>query len=195
VAGETHEPSSPARVVIGERGRYRWVTSDHHSLDDIVTECPQVLLGRHLAVTTTDSGSPYWWVQKLSGWECRGRVGYSPRLVSTDGLTYQIHGKENAGFDEWYTFENPCDLGDVIANENPWSEESRDRPGRIIALVNYGFSPDLPDDALSSEFWTQIERFNPESYISDGAECVTLVSRNLDLFRSVCECFELTTTI
>jgi hypothetical protein len=179
------------RVLVGSRGRYQWVMSDQHFIGDIVRLCPAVLLGRYLAVTSTDSGEPKWWVEKLPGWECLGGVGYSPCLESTEGILYQIHGRENAGFDEWYTFETRADLGEVIVNENPWNEESRSRPGRIVALVNHFFSPDLPDDVRSSVFWDQLERIQPESYISDGAECVTFVSRNADLFQSVCALFAL----
>ena len=190
---EREEQSPKRNFGVGSRGRYQWVTSDQHSIDDIVRLCPEVLLARYLAVTSTDSGEPRWWAEKLPGWECRGRVGYSPCLESTEGILYQIHGRENAGFDEWYTFETRADLGEVIVDDNPWTEESRSRPGRIVAFVNHYFSPDLPDDVRSSAFWDQIERIRPESYISDGAECVTFVSRNADLFQSVCETFAFAT--
>ena len=61
--------------------------------------------------------------------------------------------------------------------------------GEIVAFVNHYFSPDQPDDTRSAAFWDQIERLGPESYLSDGSECVTFVSRNADLFPSVCEAF------
>ncbi len=159
-------------MAIGARGDYQWVTSEQHYLDDIVRLCPEVLLGRYLAVTSTDSGDPARWAKELSGWECRGGVAYSPRLESIEGIDYQVHGRGNGGFDEWYLFEVPADLG-----------------GEIVALVNYYFSPDLANDARSVIFWEQIEKFQPESYISDGSECVTFVSRNAGLFQSVCEAF------
>ena len=171
---------------MGSRGRYQWFTSSEHYLGDIVRSCPEVLLGRYLAVTSTDSGEPTW-AQKLPGWECTKRVAYSPRLDSTEGISYQLHGPENAGFDEWYLFEARTELGEVIGDENPWTEEFRSRPGaRIVAFVNHYFSPDLPDDVRSSLFWDQMERILPESYISDGAKCVTFVTGNDDLFQSVC---------
>jgi hypothetical protein len=176
-------------MAIGSRGRYQWVTSNQHALDDIVRRRPEVLLGRYLAVTSTDSGDPTRWAKEFPGWECRGRVAYSPRLESTEGIVYQTDGPHNAGFDEWYIFKAPADLGELIPDENPWAEESCGRSGRIVALVNYYFSPDLPEDARSVIFWDQIEKFQPESYISDGSECVTFVSRDADLFQSVCEAF------
>jgi hypothetical protein len=180
-----NEPSRKQNCLVGSRGDYQWLTSDQRCIDDILRLCPEVLLKRYLAVTSTDSGEPTWWAEKLPGWESRGRVAYSPRLERIDGIWYQTHGKESAGFDEWYTFEAPTDLGEVIVDENPWTDEFRSRPGRIIAFVNHYFSPELPDDPRSSIFWGQLERLQPESYISDGAECVTFVSRNAHLFQSV----------
>jgi len=143
------------------------------------------VLRRYLAVTSTDSGDPKWWAEKLPGWECRKGVGYSPCLKDTEGILFQTHGLESAGFDEWYTFETPADLGEVIVNENPWTEESRSRPGRVIPFVNHYFSPALAGDFLSGMFWDQLAKIQPESYISDGSECVTFVSRNVHLFRVV----------
>ncbi len=117
----------------GSRAGYQWLTSDQHCLDDIVRLCPEVLLNRFLAITSTDSGDPKWWAEKLPGWECRGGVGYSPRLDSTAGISCQ-------GFDEWYTFDTAADLGEVIRNENPFSEESLAKPSRLIAFVNLYYS-------------------------------------------------------
>ncbi|PYT18794.1 MAG: hypothetical protein DMG58_37500 [Acidobacteria bacterium] len=80
-------------------------------------------------------------------------------------------------------------MDEVIVNENPWTEESRSRPGRVIPFVNHYFSPDLADDFLSGMFWDQLATILPESYISDGSECVTFVSRNAHLFQAVCASF------
>ena len=134
-------------MAIGSRAGYQWLTSEHHYLDDIIRLCPQVLLGRYLVVTSTDSGDPTRWAKELPGWECRGRVAYSPRLESTEGIEYQVHGRGSGGFDEWYLFEVPADLGD----------------GEVRTFVNEYFSPDLLDDARSVIFWEQIERFQPQS--------------------------------
>jgi hypothetical protein len=41
----------------GSRGRYSWLTSADHDLDYLLMSCPQIVLGRYLAVTSFDSGS------------------------------------------------------------------------------------------------------------------------------------------
>lgn len=41
----------------GSRGDYFWLTSADDDLDYLLTSCPQIVLGRYLAVTSFDSGS------------------------------------------------------------------------------------------------------------------------------------------
>jgi hypothetical protein len=56
----------------GSHPPYRWLTSTGHYIDAIVECCSEVVLGRHLAVTSIDSGLP--WLtdrQRLAKWECR----------------------------------------------------------------------------------------------------------------------------
>ena len=183
------EASLTATIVVGSYGEYKWLTSTGHSIDTMIQLCPEVVLGRYLAVTSTDSGDPKPWAEKLAGWECRGGIAYSPRLGSTEGLVCQIHGPECPGFDEWYTFEAPLDLGQVIVDENPFEEQFRPRPGRLMAFVNYYYTPDQTDSLLGPMFWRQLEEIRPESYISDGSDCVAFVSRNGFLFDAVLSCF------
>jgi len=38
---------------------------------------------------------------------------------------------------------------------------------------------------LANMFWKQMEWIRPESYIGDGGECLTFVSRNDRLFETV----------
>lgn len=148
-------------IVVGSHGAYQWLTSDQHYIDDIVRSCPEVLLGRYLAVTSTDSGDPKWWAENLLSWECRGRIAYSPHLETTGAISYQTHGRGNAGFDEWYTFTTPTDLGEVIFDENPWTEESRARSGRIIAFVNHYFSPKCRMTFYRAFFGSSWSEFGP----------------------------------
>jgi hypothetical protein len=171
----------------GTHAGYHWLTSDRHTISDIVKLCPDAIIGRYLAVTSTDSGEPRW-AERLAGWSCRGSGGYSPRIESLDGIVYQRGGPDSAGFDEWWTFESPHDLGEVIRDENPWDEEVMARPGRFLAFVNFYFYPDErhreTEHSLWPEFWGQIVKHQPESYISDG-EVVTFVTKNPGLFEAV----------
>ena len=60
-----------------------------------------------------------------------------------------------------------------------------------MPFVNWYFYPKPDDtDVLSEMFWNQIEWTQPESYISDGSECVTFVSRNQHLFDTVLGCLK-----
>jgi hypothetical protein len=181
-------------IQMGSCAGYQWLTSDRHYIGDIVTGCPEAILGRYLAVSSTDSGEPAWWAENLPGWECHGGAAYSTRIESLEGILYQRDGPESPGFDEWWTFESPHDLGEVIRGENPWDEAVLNRPGRFLALVNSYYYPrefeKKAEDLLDTEFWRQIERHQPESYISDGSEVVAFVSRNPQLFEAVRAMFE-----
>jgi hypothetical protein len=181
--------TSKDQITYGSHGVYRWVTSTKDDIGKIIRLCPDVWKGRYLAVTSTDSGEPKWWVEKLKGWEYRGGIGYSPRLQSLEGVLYQTDGPEFAGFDEWYLFETKTDLGEVIKG-NPFEEQNLFGLGRIVAFVNFFYSPEQTDNALSEMFWNQIDWIKPESYISDGSECVTFVSRNPAAFDVVKRCLE-----
>jgi hypothetical protein len=186
-------PPRPGGIATGTHAGYQWLTSDRHCIGDIVRLCPEAIIGRYLAVTSTDSGDPHWWAEKLSGWECRGFTGYSPRVERLDGILYQIDGPEAPGFDEWWTFDSAHDLGEVIQG-NPWTEEALARPGRFLTFVNYFYLPEASHETedllLWKEFWNQIVKHQPESYISDGREAVTFVSRNPQLFEKVRTLFE-----
>jgi len=174
-----------SNIQTGAHENYRYLTSDEHSLGDIVRLCPEAILGRYLAVTSTDSGEPRWWAEKLPGWECRGFIGYSPLMENFEGVLFQTDGPESPGFDEWWTFESPNDLGTVIRDENPWDDEVKTRPDRFLALVNFFYYPGNDENLLWEEFWGQIGKHQPESYISDGSRVLTFVSRNSSLFDRV----------
>ena len=172
-------------IVVGSHGEYRWLSSAVHSLHTIVTCCPQVFLGRWLAVVSTDSGDPKWWAAQLEGWKCRGGIAYSPRLTKLDGIVHQTDGYDNAGFDEWYVFDEPRDLGRVIGDENPYTEEGAPSAGRILGFVNRYYSVRYEDNSHAAMFGEQVERLKPESYIADGADEITFVSRDAELFSKV----------
>ena len=143
-------------------------------------------MDRHLAITSTDSGEPSWWAEKLPGRDCRNGIGYSPRLQSLEGLLWQTDGEDRPGFDEWFIFEAaPPDLVLVIRGETPFEPEFAPRPGRILALVNWYFAPSNHVSELSQIFWDQIGWIGPESYVSDGSEFLTFVTRNHQLLNTV----------
>jgi hypothetical protein len=153
----------------------------------VVRLCPDVFIGRCLAVTSTDSGIPTpTEEQRKAGWILMGDIAYSPALSSVDELRFQIDGIDSPGYDEWYVFAEPTDLGEVITG-NPFEEMLK--PGRLMVLVNQiGFRLHDPNPAMQvlvKMFWEQMDWTQPESYIADGSDCLTFVSRNGELFESV----------
>jgi hypothetical protein len=91
-----------------------------------------------------------------------------------------------SGFNEWYVFDSPFDLG-LLCHGNIF--ESSLSPGRVWTFVNYdaGFALHNPEMAdLTRLFWQQLDWIRPESFIADSSAFLTFVSRNDDLFVAVC---------
>lgn len=171
-----------APAIIGSHGQYQWLTSVDQDISSLLQICPNVLLGKYLAVTSMDSAqllltdqekSDGWWtaeagriyMDKPDGTrEDRGKVAYSPRLVSVHGLPYETH-ECCAGYDEWYVFDQAPAAGE------------------IEVFVNWlGFR--LYDPTwlwIIDRFWDHLERLAPESYIAEGS-VFTFATRNASLF-------------
>jgi len=162
-------------LTVGSQGLYEWLVTDQEF--DLLQLCPEVVLGKYIAITSIDSGPLVPTdKEKAAGWESRGEIAYSPKLESVESLP-------RAGWDEWYIFGSPTDLGTSHLGENVF-EVPQER-GHVSVLVNYGFAlhdPELKD--LATLFWQQIEWIRPESYIADG-DYLNLVSMNKTLFASV----------
>jgi hypothetical protein len=165
----------------GSHGAYLWLTTGKHDLDSLLQRCPQALLGKYIAVTSQDSGSlTPTEEERRAGWQTRNEIAYSPRIQSAERLP---HG-ECGGFDEWYVFESPFDLGQI------WHGNVFEAPltsGQVSTFVNFlDFALHNPEvEDLVSFFWKQIDRIQPESYISDGNLFLTFVTRDKDLFATV----------
>ncbi|HTR36038.1 MAG TPA: hypothetical protein VMH80_09065 [Bryobacteraceae bacterium] len=177
-------------IKTGSHEPYLWLTSAEQYISTLVQLCPEVAIGRYLAVTSIDSGTPWLTDQQASaGWQRRSGLVYSPRLATTDELFYQRDGLDCPGYDEWYLFDNGApDLGERIT-ENPFEEAHAPRPGRLMVFVGYpAFVLHDPDEqTLANMFWRQLEWVRPESYVADGRDHLTFVSRNAALFDTVYE--------
>jgi hypothetical protein len=106
--------------------------------------------------------------------------------LSKDGRIEGVTAGQCAGYDEWYVFDSPCDLG-ALCDGNVF--ESDLRAGKIWTFVNYdaGFALHNPEMAdLTSLFWKQLDWIQPESFIADSAAFLTFVSRNEAIFEAVC---------
>ena len=180
---------TPGTVITGTRGVYRWLTTTEDYMGTVVRSCPDVLVGRYLAVTSRDSGVPTLTEeQRAAGWSLRGGIASSPRLDSVNELQFQRDTLDGPGYDEWYVFDAPSDLGEVITG-NPFEEPLK--PGGLMAFVNWPafvlHDPNPAEQVIVEMFWEQIGWVQPDSYIADGRDCLTFVSRNANLFESVRE--------
>jgi len=167
------------KFTTGVNGAFQWLTTEHE-LDVLLRLRPDVVVGKYLAITSIDSGSLFINEQlKSAGWESRNDIAYSPLIQSIEGLPHD-------GYDEWYVFEAPVDLGEV-SHGNPF--EAPIKRGQVHVIVNYGgvvlCDPDMR--GLADLFWKQMEWINPESYLGDSHDTLTFVTRNKDLFNPVCQ--------
>jgi hypothetical protein len=185
-----NEPRSAEALLTGMHGEYFWLTSsyDHYS-GTLVKQCPEIFIGRFMVVTAIDSGTPRLRNrQGAAGWEVRRGIVYSPRMTSIDDVFYQRDGHDCPGFDEWYLFQTPPDLGE-LQEGNPFEEATAPRPGRPKVFVGmpsatvHDTDPDL--EFIRRMFWDQISWIQPESYVADSSDYLTFVTRNRNLFELV----------
>ena len=92
-------------INFGTYGEYEWLVADEDL--DLLQLCPDIALGKYVAVTSIDSGEflPEEH-ERAAGWEVRGGIAYSPKVLDT-----QTVPRSREAYDEWYVFANPVDLG------------------------------------------------------------------------------------
>ena len=114
------------------------------------------------------------------------RLFTAPKIQSVeDCRTERLPGGECEGFNEWYVFDSPSDLG-ALWHGNVF--EAPLAPGQVCTFVNFAagfalYNPEMAD--LVSLFWKQLDWIQPESYIADGDMLLTFASRNEDIFIAV----------
>lgn len=165
----------------GARGAYLWLTTGQLDLDSLLRTCPQALLGKYIAITSHDSGSLIpTEEEKRAGWQSPNEIAYSPQIQWGERLPH----RECGGFDEWYVFKHPSDLGHI------WHGEVFEAPltsGQVSTFANFlGFALHNPEvEDLTRRFWKQLAWVQPESYIADGDLFLTFVTCDAELFGSV----------
>jgi hypothetical protein len=177
-------------IYTGTRGPHYWLTSIEQYMGAVVQLCPDVIPGRYLTVTAIDGGTP--WLtdaQRAAGWRLRSGMAHSQRVSAIEELFYQRDGADGPGYDEWYLFDTPAQhLGEILAG-NPFVEENKPRPGRLLVFVVWGgfalHEMDPAEQTFTDMFWQQMDWIQPEVYISDGRESLTFVCKDRGLFESV----------
>ena len=172
------------QIYRGVHGSYHWLTSTEDYSGTLLRVCPGIVVGRYVAVTSTDSG-----ILRLSeaeragGWHSRHGIAYSPKIHSAAYIPHQVDGPDAPGYDEFYIFETPFDLGER-SEGNLFLEAFAPAPGRTVVFVNWPafvlHDPDPNVQSLITLFWPQLERIQPESYI-DGRDYLTFVSKRVEL--------------
>jgi len=166
-------------LMTGSRGKYRWLTSTRHTIDNLLALCPELVFGKYLAVTSSDSGPLQ--LSELphdSGWQSRNGIAYSPQIVSLDLLP------PHDLYDEWYVFQKQTDLG-ALGQGNIF--EAPLSAGQVETFVNFGsfvFEPIMSD--IEKLFWQQLEWVRPYAYISEIDSCrLTVVCSNETLVAAI----------
>lgn len=158
------------------------------NITSLLTICPEIVLNKHLAVTSIDGGPLRITEQeKIDGWRTTEAakvfqgaswskpeyrddwmVAYSPQIASIDGLPNEAHDECCSSYGEWYVFENQPPVED------------------IECFVNWvGFRLYDPEfQWCTDRFWRQIEKIKPESYLAGGT-VFTVVTRNSVLFSRI----------
>ena len=162
-------------LTVGSQDLYEWLVTDQPL--DLLQVCPDVALGKYIAITSIDSGPLVPTdKEKAAGWEIRGQIAYSHRVENVESLP-------RARWDEWYIFGSPIDLGTSHLGENIF--EVPQEAGHVSVLVNYCFAlhrPEMKD--LGTLFWKQIRWIRPETYIADS-DYLNFVTMNKTLFAIV----------
>ncbi|MCX6590463.1 MAG: hypothetical protein NTZ56_02965 [Acidobacteria bacterium] len=171
--------------IIGSHGDFQWLNTIDYTLNDFARLCPGAFVDRFLAVTSLDSGPPRLTPHdEAEGWRTGGKLydwspddtrqdrgsgaALGPRLRSLDHLPEALQAGLDASFHEWYVFRHPSPTIDFAVFVN-WMG---------FSLWNSTFR------WLIDYFWQEVERVNPESYVSEGWTLV-FVTRNAALFESV----------
>jgi hypothetical protein len=169
------------QVTVGVHDEYEWLASEH-CLDDLLKLCPEIVLGKYIAVTSVDSGHYFPTAKELAaGWESRSGIAYRPRVEKVETLPRE-------GWDEWYVFDDLVDLGGMAAREsNPF--EASLSPGEVYAFVNYNnLGLHLPDErGIAPYFWKQFAWIRPRPYISESGDYLVVISSDRKLFATARE--------
>src|SRR5215472_13741572 len=112
----------------GSTNDYQWLVSTDRQLD-VLKCCPDVVLGKYVAITSFDSGPLRLTEgQRSAGWASHGEIAYSPAIQ-------HVKAVPQAYFSELYVFPAPTHLG-VLADRNSNIFGSEMQQGQVHTFVN-----------------------------------------------------------
>lgn len=169
----------------GETNNYYWIEGHEFSLHKLVTNCPELLIGKTVAITSFDSGPLLPNDQeKEFGWYSKDKVFYAPEIANPQDLPYDQ-------YDEWYIFDNQKEFKPVDAFVNYGSfflrnpiyqlheaDPTWDKVG-IQHQIDY-------QREIQEKFWEHIRRIEPRSFVMDGDRFIfgSRVSGDIKLIES-----------
>jgi hypothetical protein len=161
----------------GHNGKYFWLTSAEANLAEVIGACPELVVGRRVAITSFDSGPllPLTEAELRAGWEQAGEIAVSPTVAHASELP-------SDNYDEWYVFEGKLpefDDLEVFVNYGGFSPVTlAERRAEMKWDSTWeSLRPDPFEDALLERFWATIHRLEPSVYIADG-DLLTVVTRS-----------------
>lgn len=168
-------------IATGTVGEYQWLTS-FQKPDVFLRLNPNIVLNKFVAVPTRDSGSVQLDEAYIkSGWFYGegNEVVYHSHF--SDLNTLPIIREAEEGWQELYTFSRSVDLGTLHQGNLFENDPQKRKLSRIVNL--YGFSLHHSQmKSISDIFWSQLDWIKPDSYLSDGLEHLTFVTREKKLF-------------
>jgi hypothetical protein len=175
-----HVRDGAALLQTGSTNGYQWLVSTDWQFD-VLECCPNVVLGKYVAITSFDSGPLRLTEGQMSaeGWVSHGEIAYS-REIQHINMVPQTY------FSELYVFRTPTDLG-VLADRNRNIFESEMQQGQVHAFVNFDFGfhdPDYVD--LARMFWQQLGWMKAESYLAEN-DYLIFATSNPEVFARVYE--------
>jgi len=143
-----------------------WTDGFDQSLASLITDCPELVLGKRIAIVACDGG-PYQpdQAEMAKGWTMQGGLVISPSVQSIADLP-------TPGFDEWYVYE------DEIPHE------------QLVASVNhYRFSVLDEQSEQAQVFWSQVRHFQPLHVLGAGGGYMFALSRSEHIHRQLQKLF------
>lgn len=160
-------------MILGNYGKWMWLTSKAAGMGDVVRECPQFVLNNFVLVTSLDSGLVILDEDQIeAGWKYLGTVGNNPELTGSKreglfALSPRVSDPSNIPrdiccpekYDEWYVFNHPpqVESAEVFVN---W--------GGFSLSIGHSSMHEITPHGFESRFWDQLNLLNPQTYIAEN---------------------------
>ncbi|MFZ6713095.1 hypothetical protein [Undibacterium sp. TC9W] len=149
-----------------------WTDIFDPSLTTLIQRCPELVLGRQVAIAACDGGSYQPDQAKMArDWVVHNTLAVSPRVQDIADLP-------TPGFDEWYVYE---------------AEPPREQ--HAVSVNHFGFSVFDEQSEQARVFWSQVESFQPLHVLGAGAGSMFVLSRDEQIHRQLQKIFIMHTDI